>query len=86
MQATPDLASSPLRQALAYTTDGRDAAQMVESSSNRILNRSASQDELSLLINLLLIDIHAESEVSENALSQPLKADHATSLYRQMLG
>jgi len=86
LQSAPALAPSPRRQALEYSTGGIGAAALVESARDRVLNRSASQDELGRLINLLLINIQVEREASRQALAQPLKVDHGTSLYRQMLG
>lgn len=86
LESFPGLASSPRRRALEYTVGNRSATALVESARNRVLNWAASQDELSRLINLLLIDIQAESEASSQALAQPLEVQHATSLYRQMLG
>jgi hypothetical protein len=86
LEAAPDLASSPRRQALEYIAGGQSAAALVDAAQSRILNRAAGQEELGRLINLLLLNIQAESEASQRALAQPIKVDHATSLYRQMLG
>jgi hypothetical protein len=86
LESFPGLASSPRRRALEYAAGNMGAAKLVESARNRVLNRVAGQDELSCLINLLLIDIQAESEASEQALAQPLEVQNGTSLYRQMLG
>jgi hypothetical protein len=84
--STPGLASSTRRRALDYATSGRSAAELVESSKSRILSQAASQEELSQLINLILINIQAESEASSQVLGQPLRVRDETPLHRQMLG
>jgi hypothetical protein len=86
LESFPGLTSSPRRRALDYAAGNMGAAELVEAARNRVLNRASSQDELNRLINLLLIDIQAESEASSHALAQPLEVQHATSLYRKMLG
>ena len=86
LESAPGLASSPRREALDYATGGRGAAELVRSAKNKILNQAAEQDELDRLINLLLINIRAESEASSQALAQPPEVRNETSLHRQMLG
>jgi hypothetical protein len=86
LESAPGLASSPLRLALEHATNGMSAKDLVQSIQNKVLGRTADQDDLNHLINLMLLNIHAESENSQQTLAQPLKVQDETSLHRQMLG
>lgn len=88
LEAAPELAFSQRRRSLEHAAGGRGAAELVAALRPRVLERSADQEELGSLINLLLITIQAETEASNQALARPVKVkrDHAALLHRQMLG
>jgi hypothetical protein len=62
---------SSIRQALRDCLRDRDAAELAERLQPRILADEATEDELRMLINLTLLSVHYDLEVSEKTLAQP---------------